>query len=376
LKRVWRDQEQKEGASGWRKQWREIVHGDRASRRSLARLFLDENPFVWLAGRDRQPATLGWLVVGGIVLTWLLCWAVWRSEWPSVPNFFLTATLLNVVLGWLARHTAAQEIGQPRRDGAYELLLTTPLAPSDIVFGTLEALRRHFKALANFVLSLNVLMMLGGLAARRWNGGALTVYFCVWFLLMFWTWSLGHRWSRVLGVMWASLNCARPAYAVWRTSGMGSSGSSGSKWFYWIWLWNIYNIRFWNKGFQAFPSGSPVQVVFVVGFTTIFLISWLVRRLSIDRGNVQDFLWDSRANVWFQMHSSLHGNVAEKERISARRLIREFREIVREPLPDPSDPRFKTWNVLERFPWGWGMVQQQLHERVVRELSEPLDASR
>jgi hypothetical protein len=116
--------------------------------------------------------------------------------------------------------------------------------------------------------------------------------------------------------------------------------------------------------------------VFVVGFTTIFLISWLVRRLSIDRGNVQDFLWDSRANVWFQMHSSLHGNVAEKERISARRLIREFREIVREPLPDPSDPRFKTWNVLERFPWGWGMVQQQLHERVVRELSEPLDASR
>jgi hypothetical protein len=50
-------------------------------------------------------------VVGGIVLVWLLCWAIWPAEWPSVPNFFITATLLNIVLGWLARQTAAQEIG-------------------------------------------------------------------------------------------------------------------------------------------------------------------------------------------------------------------------------------------------------------------------
>lgn len=47
-------------------------------------------------------------------------------------------------------------------------------------------------------------------------------------------------------------------------------------------------------------------------------------------------------------------------------LFREFREIVREPLPDPSDPRFKKWDVRERFPWGWEMVQHQLHERLAR----------
>jgi hypothetical protein len=47
-------------------------------------------------------------------------------------------------------------------------------------------------------------------------------------------------------------------------------------------------------------------------------------------------------------------------------LVREFREIVREPLPDPNDPRFKKWNVQERFPWGWEVSQQQLHERLFR----------
>jgi hypothetical protein len=47
-------------------------------------------------------------------------------------------------------------------------------------------------------------------------------------------------------------------------------------------------------------------------------------------------------------------------------LISEFREIVREPLPDPNDPRFKQWDVRERFPWGWKYVQQQLHERLAR----------
>jgi hypothetical protein len=54
--------------------------------------------------------------------------------------------------------------------------------------------------------------------------------------------------------------------------------------------------------------------------------------------------------------------------ICETRLVREFREIVREPLPDPSDPRFKRWNVRERFPWGWQRVQQQLHGRLARRL--------
>jgi ABC-type transport system involved in multi-copper enzyme maturation permease subunit len=176
LKRVWREREEEVATNGLRRRWREFVHGGREGRQRLGRAWLDENPFVWLAGRDRQPATLGWLVVGGIALVWLLCWAIWTTAWPSVPNLIFTAMLLNLVLAWLTRHAAAQGIGQARRDGDYELLLTTPLRPGEIVHGTLESLRWRFRPLANFVLSLNGLMLLGGLLTRRWETGALFVY--------------------------------------------------------------------------------------------------------------------------------------------------------------------------------------------------------
>ena len=74
------------------------------------------------------------------------------------------------------------------------------------------------------------------------------------------------------------------------------------------------------------------------GWVLIWLIAMLVKRNKLTDG----------ANHW------------------ERRLTLEFREIVREPLPDPTDPRFKKWDVGERFPWGWGLAQHQLYERLAR----------
>ncbi len=346
LSRLWREQESDAGTAGWRERWRGFMHGNRESRQRLARLWLGMNPFVWLAGRNRQPATLGWLITGGIILVWLLCWAVWPAQWPGTQNFFITATLLNSVLAWLTRHSAAQEIGQARRDGAYELLLTTPLDPSDIVWGVMEAVKLQFRTLANFILLLNMLMMLGGLISRKWNEGALIVYFLIWFFLLTWSWSLGRRMSRVLPVMWASLNCGRPAHAVWRTSGFNS----------WTWIWILFNTRNMGRGFQQFPTGAIGELMLVGFCVFMWLMIWLIRRFTEESEHVWKLKWDSEAKVWVSKDSS----------IREPRLVREFREIVREPLPEPSDPRFKKWNVAERFPWGWAMVQQQLHERLAR----------
>ncbi len=364
LKRIWREQEAEEGSGGWRGRWREFLHGGRESRQRLGRSWLGENPFVWLAGRDRQPAMLGWLVVGGIVLAWLLCWAVWRAEWPSVPNFIITAALLNSVLAWLTRHTAAQEIGRGRWDGSFELLLTTALSPDDIVHGTLKALRWHFRELANFVLSLNVLMMIAGLMARRWNTGALFVYSCIWLILLTWTWSLGHYWSRLLAVMWASLNCGRPAYAVWRSSGLGFSGT---RWWYWIWMWNLYNFRFFGRGFQRFPTGSSLEVIFA-SVAVVFCLILFAQRLFASRGEVRDFKWDAKAMDWLAVRYSKSAAI---DRFYESRLINEFRAIVRQPLPDPSDKRFKKWNARERFPSDSDLARQQLHEQLMRRYREP-----
>ena len=352
LKRLWRERDDESEPTGWRERWRQFVHGNRQTRRRLARLWIDVNPFVWLAGRDRQPATLARLVVGAIIGVWLLCWAAWPARWPSVPNFFVTATVLNSALAWLSRLTAAHALGQARREGTYELLLTTPLKPGEIVWGVFESLRWHFRALVNFVFGLNVLMMLAGLLLRPWNGAALTVYLVIWLCLLSWSWGLGRDWSRLLPVMWASLNCGRPALAVWRTSGFNA----------WSWIWIVFNLQHLGRGFQRFPTGSMFELVIVSLVAFVLLLVWLGRFVQKENVHFADLIWDPRAASWRSRSSSLGGAAGAIE----ARLVREFCEIVREPLPDPNDARFKKWNVRERFPWGWELVQQQLHERLAR----------
>lgn len=345
LKRLWRQQETEVGGGGVGGRWREFVHGGSKGRQRLARTWLDVNPFVWLAGRDRQPATLGWAMIGGVVCVWLLCWAAWPARWPCVQNFFVTAVLLNLALAWLIRHTAAQAVGQGRQNGSYELLLTTPLNPSDIVWGTLEALRWHFRALTNFVLVVNVLMMLGGRMTTQWDTVVLVMYLGVWAFLLGWTWSLGRRSSRVMEVMWASLNCGRPARAVWRTSRFRG----------WAWVWVVWFLNYTGRGIPRFLTTWLEEGVFLM-FIVVWGVFWVFRHVSINAARARDLHWDPETKLRFD------GVAGHWE----TRLVREFREIVREPLPDPSDPRFKKWDVRERFPWGWELVQQQLHERLAR----------
>ena len=188
LKKLWREREESAVQTGWSERWHQWLHGTPQYRRRLAGAWIDVNPFVWMAARDRQPAVLAWGVIGGIAALWLLCWAAWPARWPSVPNFVLTAILLNTALGWITRHCAARDLAQPRRDGGYELLLTTPLEPGEIVWGELEALRRRFQAPARAALALHVVMMLGGLMTRRWNWRALFAYFVIWSVLLAWSW--------------------------------------------------------------------------------------------------------------------------------------------------------------------------------------------
>ncbi len=332
LKSVWREREEESEAVGWRARWREWVHGDAAGRRRLAAAWLEVNPFIWLAARDRQPATLAWLVVGGIVAGWLVCWAAWPHRWPGVPNLFLTAMLLNLSLWWTIRHTAARSLGEARRDGVYELLLTTPLDPSDIVWGQFVALRWLFQPVARTVLGLEIVMMLGGLALRSWTGSALLVYGLVWMMLLLWAFGLGWRWRATSFVLWVSLNCGRPAHAVWKTTSLKS----------WSWFWIVFNLQFLLSKLSTFPTGSTMEVVLTSIYAGLFLLGCL--------------------GSWVFNAGKTHNVGINWE----RRLVTEFREIVREPLPDPHDSRFKKWTGRERFPCDWDLLQERLHESLVR----------
>jgi len=327
LNLIWRENDVSERGRRWGERWRDFLHGRAGWRRALAIRWLDVNPFIWLAARDRQPVTLSWMMIGALAAVWLGCWAIWPRHWPSVTNFFLTAAILNTAVTWVIRHTAAKSLANGRHDGSYELLLTTPLQTSDIVWGELEALHEQFRPVLRAVAAMNALMLLAGLAVRSWTPAALFVYGVAWLAVVVVT--LPALWNRRAGLlyMWAGLNSARPAHAVWRASGIGASG--------WAWFWIFFNFRNGISGLNRFPTGGPAEIFIAVFALLIFC--------AIGAGQS------------FGTYRPMEG-----------RLMSEFREIVREPLPEPDDPRFKKWQPQERFPWGWEMAQQQLHERLAR----------
>jgi len=189
-------------------------------------------------------------------------------------------------------------------------LLTTPLPPGNIVSGQLEALRCHFRGPCFAVLALEIVMMLAGLGLRAWDASSLLVYFAVWVGLLSWEWNQSWNPRGAAVSMWAGLNSGQPLKAVWSVMGFN----------FWVWIWLLFNLRQGISGLSKFPSGS-LEELLVVFSGGLILVAVFLR---------------SRSN----------------SRLLQRRLADEFREIVREPLPDPQDPRFWRWNVRERFPQG------------------------
>jgi hypothetical protein len=108
--------------------------------------------------------------------------------------------------------------------------------------------------------------------------------------------------------MWAGLNSGQPLKAVWSVMGFN----------FWVWVFLLFNLRQGITGLSRFPSGSSAEILLVFSGGLIFV------------------------TVFWRSHSN--------SILLQRRLANEFREIVREPLPDPQDPRFWHWNVRERFP--------------------------
>ena len=361
LKRLWREREADAGAAGWRGLAHRLLHGGREYRDRLARQWLDVYPYAWLAGRDRTPQVLLFLVSGGIVAVWLACYAAWPTRWPSVPNFLLTALLLNTALAWLSRFAAAREFAVARREGVYELLLTTPLEPLEIVSGALMAARGMFGTVANLLLVLDGVLCAVGLAMRSWNPAALAVYAVAWLGVMTWTWTLGHWWRRLIPCMWAGLNCGLPVRAVQRVSGLSG----------WSLLWVGFYASRLGPRFRQFPTGSKQELWFAGLFLLVWLVvafvRWMIRRFAEGKVHAGHLKWDAGNMSW----SSEVATDPAQGNFIAQRMIREFREVVREPLPDPQDPRFKQWNALERFPQPQWVRLPALKRKAVEARNQP-----
>jgi ABC-type transport system involved in cytochrome c biogenesis permease component len=331
LRRFWQAWEGPVGEGSWRRRWHSLVHGTVASRRRLALRCLEVNPFLWLAARDRGAVFWAWLTVGALAACWLTGCLLWPARWPSAPNFLITSTLLCITLGTFMSHATAATLAALRRNGELEQLLCTPLEPGAMVWGQIEAVRRQFNAIWWTLLALHLAMLVAGWFYVRSTFTAKLVYVVWYALLLGWHLSLrGESRARLLA-LWLGLHTGRVRWAMWKSSGFGGS--------IWSWWWIFFNLRRAVSGARNFPSGSTGELVLAGFITLVVLAAWLTGRM--------------------------------RRRELANRLIFDFREVAREPIPAADDPRLKRWQLDQRLPLDEARLQGELVERVVRRNQPP-----
>ncbi len=108
--------------------------------------WLDRNPYYWLERTCRPEKgtfnSLIYLFIGAATVGLVISW--WRQGTPVGGGFFLMSLGLAYIAHQLLKLSvclsATRRLGEDRRTGALELLLTTPLSPKDLVEGSREAL--------------------------------------------------------------------------------------------------------------------------------------------------------------------------------------------------------------------------------------------
>ncbi len=319
LRRNWRSDLEKNRGVAWVSWMDKLSQKVFAARFAQRKKLLHANPFQWLVERDQRPPMLALLIVAGTTLLWLVFWAWWRGAWFSNLNLMITAVVLLVSTASLERYAAAKRIGEDRRDGALELLLTTPLEPAEIVEGQLAGIRVQFRLIRKLLFLLFCGMMVGGFLSRKWTVTPMIEYFIIWAVLL--TGAARSARNSVPQTMWIALNTGRPLFAVF-----ANQKGAGTTWGNFANFYNFYN--FFNfftvlgiigKTLSQFPTGGIGEVIFIgFGF----------------------FIW-----ILFLSSRFFREQVVPMQ----TNLIQEMRSVATDPVPDPQDPRYKKWSPKERF---------------------------
>jgi ABC-type multidrug transport system permease subunit len=160
LPRAWREK----GESGTARQpagWRWSMRFGNTKVRARRRRLLEDNPFYWLASRDRQPSWLAWGFLGTLFPIWscFLGGSFVNSMRTKTTCFTLSLFMgfaLHLVFKYLLAVEASRRLSDDRYSGALELLLVSPLSTGQILAGQLRALRNTFAGPALLVLLVNI----------------------------------------------------------------------------------------------------------------------------------------------------------------------------------------------------------------------------
>jgi ABC-type transport system involved in multi-copper enzyme maturation permease subunit len=161
--RSWQDRPTGTRMGRWRERWRRWSFGNTTERAAFRRRLLDINAFFWLTARARLKPVLVWAALAVVACFW--SWGALENgrSWNDEGVYVVTAIILNSILKlWIASE-AGRRLGEDRKLGSLELILSTPLDVREIIRGQLLALRRQFLAPTLAVMFVEFVFLLASL---------------------------------------------------------------------------------------------------------------------------------------------------------------------------------------------------------------------
>ncbi len=158
---AWQDEPPARVTRRWRERWRQWSLGDPVTRRAWRTALLVENPVAWLMARHHGRHFLLWILLATLTASGLLFWQLgWLRQgvgWQIILLGFFVNQVLKV---WVATH-ACHGFIEARRNGAIELLLTSPLTDGDIINGQFLALKRLILRPVALIMGFQTVFVLG-----------------------------------------------------------------------------------------------------------------------------------------------------------------------------------------------------------------------
>ncbi len=139
---------------------------DLERRKSLREQLLAINPSLWLASRQAGARVYPWLLMALAAIGGLFCLFT-RSPGLHLAVFFIA---INFVLKIRIAYQACHCLAEARRNGALEMLLSTPLTVNEIIQGQILALRRNLLAPVVFLIIAEFLEIFIGLRTTSERG--------------------------------------------------------------------------------------------------------------------------------------------------------------------------------------------------------------
>lgn len=140
---------------------------------ALRTRLLDRNPYLWLTSRDRWAAVQLWLWLLFLTAGWgWLAWFSWALKGLNITLVLVlaAASCWFLILTAVIPGHAGRQLVADRLNGAFELILCTPLSVNEIVRGIWLSLSRRFLAPLIAVILLGITLMTVGYVTYGFGG--------------------------------------------------------------------------------------------------------------------------------------------------------------------------------------------------------------